>query len=140
MLQKYNVRTQDDFYRIYGVQQGYLDLFGIQLSGEDYTFANDESEIGEEGVYDPDNLPVTIESRTAMPAYGTTPRVYPKIMMPLTVIPSAPAPAPALAPALAPTPTPAPAPALAPAPASMFPRIPKYDVPSFFGTKVKPKR
>ena len=49
MLQQYNVRTQDDFYRIDGVQQGDLDLFGIQLGGEDYSFANDESEIGEEG-------------------------------------------------------------------------------------------
>ena len=129
MLHRYNVRTLDDFLCIYGVQREELDLLGIQQAGEDYLFAEEESEIGQSNIYNPDYLPTGITVPTKWrpqptyysTAYGTyqPTTTCSRITAPLTV--------------WAPSPTPpiSPSPAMVPIP--IFSKIPTYDVPSFLG-------
>ena len=117
MLQRYNVKTQDDFDHIYEVHQGELDLYGIRLENDDYSFAQYDYQIGTDGFYDPNNLPagttIPIELRAAL----TAPTPITTTTAPITV----PSSEQELTPLVIPAPTPSP----------MFPKIPTYDVPSF---------
>ena len=116
MLQQHNVRTQDDFYRVYGVQSGELDLFGIELVGKDFPFAEDEDQIQEGEFYDPDNLPkgisIPVELRPTTYQPPLLPQALPKITLPPLVLPR-----------------------LEPAPSPRLPKFTMYEVPSFLGTK-----
>lgn len=118
MLQRYNVKTQSDFDHIYEVQQGELDLYGIKLENDDYSFAQYDYQIGTDGFFDPNNLPAGITVPIGLRTTLTAPTpITTTTTAPVTV----PSPEQELTPLVIPAPTPSP----------MFPKIPTYDVPSF---------